>query len=62
MKAFEIVGVCLFVYCLLCLFSGEVYAKDKWSGRTVLRSEQPVYFFVVIGCYLTMAAACFFVF
>ena len=62
MGLFQGIGVLLFIYSGISLLSGEVYAKDKWSGRTVKRSEEPLYYWTIIVIYFGLATACYFFF
>ena len=48
---FSGLGVAVLTYVLYAVGTGEVYAKDRWSGRKVLRTDSPGYFWVVISIY-----------
>lgn len=54
---FKVVGVLVGLYALYAALKGEVYAKDGAWGRTVLRTESPEYFWVVIAIYAALAIA-----
>jgi hypothetical protein len=41
MSAFGGLGILLFCYTLYSLYTGEVYAKDRHTGRTILKNEEP---------------------
>lgn len=62
MSAFKGIGILVFLYTFYCLFTGEVYAKDKASGRTVYKAEEPGYYWTIIVIYFVLSAACFFFF
>jgi hypothetical protein len=50
-------GIAVLLYVLYALGKGEVYAKDRWSGRKVMRTESPGYFWVVISIYAGLGIA-----
>lgn len=62
MGGFEVLGIVIFLYTLYSSVIGEVYAKDKISGRTILRLEEKVYFWAVISCYFLLSLALIFIF
>jgi hypothetical protein len=62
MGAFQGVGVLIFLYTLYSVFIGEVYAKDKASGRTVRKSDEPGYYWIIIVIYFGLSFACYFYF
>ena len=62
MSGFKILGIVVFLYTLYSSFVGEVYAKDKISGRTINRSEEKTYFWAVIACYFGLSLALYFIF
>ncbi len=62
MTGFKTLGVVVLIYTLYSAYTGEVYAKDKASGRTIHRSEETGYFWGVIACYFGLALALFFIF
>jgi hypothetical protein len=62
MGAFKGIGILVFLYTFYCLFTGEVYAKDKASGRTVIRADEPGYYWTIIVIYFGLSIACFFFF
>ena len=45
------------IYTLYAAQRGEVYAKHRAWGRTIRRSEEPRYFWAVIGVYALLATA-----
>lgn len=62
MGGFKVLGVVVFLYTLYSSYIGEVYIKDKTSGRTVFRAEEKGYFWAVIVCYFGLSLALFFIF
>ena len=62
MSGFKVLGIVVFLYTLYSSFIGEVYAKDKTSGRAIHRSEEKAYFWAVIACYFGLSLALYFVF
>ena len=62
MGGFKVIGVLIFLYTFYCLFTGEVYAKDKASGRTVYKSEEPGYYWTIIVIYMVLSVFVFFFF
>ncbi len=62
MSPFKGIGVLVFLYTFYCLFTGEVYAKDKASGRTVYKADEPGNYWTVIVIYFGLSIACFFFF
>jgi hypothetical protein len=59
---FKALGALIVLYTVFSALRGEVYAKHRVWGRTILRDEQPRYFWLVIGIYGLLAAALIFVF
>jgi hypothetical protein len=57
MPLFKALGVILAIYTAYAAFRGEVFARSRWSGRTVGRSEEPRYFWVVIAIYFGLSVA-----
>ena len=41
MSAFGGLDLLLFCYTLYSLYTGEVYVKDRHTGRTILKNEEP---------------------
>lgn len=62
MSGFKLLGVLVFIYTAYSAYIGEVYAKDKTSGRTIVRSEETGYFWAVISCYFALSLALIFIF
>ncbi len=54
---FRLLGILLLVYVAYALHKGEVYAKHRWSGRTVYRNDSPGYFATVIAIYIILGIA-----
>jgi hypothetical protein len=59
---FKMLGVVLAIYALYSAQRGAVYAKHRAWGRTILRDEEPGYFWAVIGIYGLLSLALMFVF
>ena len=59
---FRALGIVVLLYVCYALFQGKVYAKHRWSGKMVLRSESPGYFSAVISVYVLLGVALIFVF
>jgi len=62
MGAFKGIGILLFLYTTYCLFTGNVFAKDKASGRTIYKADEPGTYWTVIVIYFALSIACFFFF
>ncbi|GJM04042.1 MAG: hypothetical protein DHS20C09_00330 [marine bacterium B5-7] len=62
MSPFKAIGVMIFLYTVYCLFTGEVYAKDKASGRTFYKADEPKSYWTIIVIYFCLSIACFFFF
>jgi hypothetical protein len=62
MSGYKALGVMAFIYAAYSAYIEEVYAKDKTSGRTIIRSEEKGYFWAVISCYFALSLALFFIF
>ena len=62
MTVFKGIGVLIFMYSLYAIYAGEVYAKDKWSGRTIRKADEPKYYWGVIVTYFVLSFACYFLF
>lgn len=54
---FKALGLVVAAYTLWAAVDGKVYAKHRWSGRYIVRSEEPRYFWVVIAIYGGLAVA-----
>ena len=54
---FKILGVLVGIYTVIAAVKGEVYARHRAWGRTVLKDEEPRYFWVVIGIYAVLSVA-----
>jgi hypothetical protein len=48
---FKVLGVLLGFYTLYAAVTGVVYAKSGAWGKTVSKTESPLYFWVVIAIY-----------
>lgn len=56
-RMFPGLGIVVLLYVLYAVSQGEVYAKHRWSGRKVVRTESPGYFWVVISVYSALGIA-----
>lgn len=54
---FKLLGALLALYTLFAAWSGEVFAKSGASRRTVLREENPRYFWAVLAVYAATSVA-----
>ncbi len=54
---FKLIGILVAIYTLYAAYRGEVYAKHRAWGQSILRSERPGYFWVVIAVYGLLALA-----
>jgi uncharacterized BrkB/YihY/UPF0761 family membrane protein len=59
---FKFLGVLVALYTIFAVVRGEVYAKSRAWGRSVQRSHEPRYFWVVVSIYSLLALALIFVF
>ncbi len=57
MTLFKALGVVLALYSAYAAFRGEVYARAGWKGRTIERTDEPRYFWVVIAIYFGLSVA-----
>ena len=51
MSVFDVLGVCLSIYTAYAAASGAVFARHRAWGRTVLRIDEPTYFWSIILIY-----------
>jgi hypothetical protein len=54
---FKALGLVVVLYTAWAAFDGKVYAKHRWSGRHILKSEEPRYFWAVIAIYGVLGIA-----
>jgi len=54
---FKVLGILLGAYTAWAAVSGSVYARHHAWGRSVLRHDQPRYFWVVITIYTALSLA-----
>ena len=56
---FKILGVIVALYAAWAAWEGKVYAKSGGlrGGRTIVRREEPRYFWIVVGIYGVLGAA-----
>jgi hypothetical protein len=54
---FKVLGLLVAVYTLYAAVNGAVYARSGPWGRTILREEEPRYFWTVIVIYLGLSVA-----
>jgi len=59
---FHALAVLLAIYVLYAAYSGTVYAKDRWTGKAIHKSESPREFWTVIAIYAGLALALWFIF
>lgn len=59
---FRALGVFVLLYVIYALYRGEVYARQRWSGRRVFWDQSPGYFSAVIAVYILLGVALLFVF
>ena len=57
MTIFKALGMLLALYTAYAASRGEVYARSGWKGRTIERTEEPRYFWVVIAIYFGLSIA-----
>jgi hypothetical protein len=57
MSLFKILGVLVALYALYGALSGQVYAKSGVWGKTIMRKESPVDFWMTIAIYTGLAIA-----
>jgi hypothetical protein len=48
------IGVFVLLYAAYALVQGEVWAKDRWSGKRVYRDQSPFYFWFMIAVYTAL--------
>ena len=54
---FKALGFLLASYTMYAAWRGEVYARSRWWGQTIVRKERPVYFWIVIAIYGVLSIA-----
>lgn len=54
---FKLLGVLVAFYTVLAAVRGEVFAKSGVWGRTIVRTDEPRYFWCVIVCYAALSVA-----
>jgi len=54
---FKALGIVVAAYTLWAAVGGKVYAKDGWSGRYIVKAEEPRYFWTVIAIYAGLSVA-----
>ena len=54
---FKIIGMLVALYAICAALSGQVFAKSGAWGKTILRSEAPVEFWMTIVIYAGLAVA-----
>src|SRR5690606_15004745 len=54
---FDLLGVLLAIYTAYAAVSGQVYARHRAWGRTVVQSEEPGYFWSIIVIYGLLSVA-----
>jgi hypothetical protein len=59
---FDLLGVCVALYASYAAVTGSVFVRHRAWGRTVLRSDEPIYFWSVIVIYGLLAVALVFYF
>jgi hypothetical protein len=47
-------AILIFFYVAYALAQGEVWAKDRWSGKRVYRSESPFHYWFMIAVYTAL--------
>ncbi len=57
MNLYRLLGVLVALYTLYAVNTGEVYARSGLWARRILKSESPVYFWIVIVIYAGLSAA-----
>lgn len=62
MTLFKGIGVLVFIYTLYAVYTGEVFARDKWTGRMFRKADEPKYYWAVIVIYFGLSIACYFFF
>jgi len=53
---FKVLGVLVLLYVGYAVSTGEIYAKAGWRYRYVSRADSAGYFWVVVVCYVILAA------
>jgi hypothetical protein len=54
---FKALGLVVSLYSAWAVLDGRVYAKHRWGGRYIVRSEEPQYFWVVVAIYAGLSVA-----
>jgi hypothetical protein len=54
---FVILGLLVALYVVQAMVTGEVYAKHRWWGRTIVRDEEPGEYWTTLVIYLGLAIA-----
>ncbi len=61
MDILQILSLLMALYGVYGMFTGEIYAKDGWSGRYIDKEEEPINFWSACICYIVMGLLLFFV-
>jgi hypothetical protein len=48
------IGILVLLYIVYALAQGEVWAKDRWTGKRVYRDQSPVYYWFMIAVYTAL--------
>ncbi|MBW7888602.1 MAG: hypothetical protein H3C35_09625 [Bacteroidetes bacterium] len=59
---FKLIGIAAALYVLYAVISGKVYTKSGVWGKTILRKDDPEYFWFTIVIYAGVSLALFFYF
>lgn len=62
MSLFDLLGVALAIYTALSVARGHVFARAGLWGRSVMRTEEPQQFWMIIVVYAGLSLALIFVF
>ena len=54
-------GILVLLYVAYAFSRGEVYAKDGWRWKVVLKDESPGYFSAVVAVYILLGITLIFV-
>jgi hypothetical protein len=54
---FVFLGIAIGIYTIISAYTGNVWARSRFSGRMIVREDTPIYFWSVIACYALLAIA-----
>lgn len=60
MQLLQTLGIPLSLYGAYGIYAGEIYAKDGMSARYVVKTDEPIQFWIVCSCYIGVGILIYF--